>query len=138
MCHDLQYVVAAHSPSVVKDSTSTVRIVHFLAICKDQTFSRCNTPNQCHVVLLSSTCRSSFTSSKRLRIGKSKPPVRFGRSRVLINKNLKSTVEQQSATKCYLPTHTSFCACNAFSTGYSSKVNLIHLRNTCSAGHCTG
>ena len=60
MCNNFHNVVSFHRPTVFKDSGSVFRIVNFLPVRQDQTFSRGDTPNNGHIVLFTTTISSGL------------------------------------------------------------------------------
>jgi hypothetical protein len=74
MCHNLENVVASHSPAKVKDTVAATGIMNFLTIGQDQTLTRSDTPNKRDIVLFATASGSRLSSRQSLGIGKPKTP----------------------------------------------------------------
>jgi hypothetical protein len=76
VCHNLENVVASHSPAKVKDAVPATGIMNFLTIGQYQTLARCDTPNKRDIMLFATARGSCLSSRQSLGIGKPKPPKR--------------------------------------------------------------
>ena len=91
MGDNFEHVISPHGPSMVKHSTATVGIMHFLAIGKDQPLPRRNTPHKSHVMFFSTTRGSRLTSGQSVGIGKAESPAKKSkamRQRALTNNTI--------------------------------------------------
>mmetsp|Transcript_116250 Transcript_116250/g.237765 ORF Transcript_116250/g.237765 Transcript_116250/m.237765 type:complete len:225 (-) Transcript_116250:317-991(-) len=106
--HDLEDVVSLHRPRKVKDPVAVFGTVDLLPVRQDQSFSRGDTPNNCHVVFFSAAIRSGLSGRQGIEVG-----------------------ESESPTDPTLRTGDSFPACDG------GKVDLIHVGLVALASSCS-
>lgn len=75
MANHLEDMIASNTPRKIQQSSTTCRIMDFLSIHGNLTFTRSNGPNDCYIVLFSTTGSARLAIGKCIWIGKAKSPI---------------------------------------------------------------